>query len=297
MTVNTTGVIFDATLRLSVTAGLDLTEDISDAIHLGCGASAMAYADLAHFRTNITPSDESHVLKARDGASYPNDCELPVIESYEFGLGGNAGAYVKFENETWGPTPETSIQIFYTTLMSACAVSPTATGSGSATSSAGGAKRTSPPQLARDDTSLTLASTPVTYTITNIICESAGLRNCPASLQSTVQETKTSTYYTSLPSGSKITSVPQTTTTGSVIGVQSFGSGMNKLAASSGSPKSYTPPVSSTASSGSQGPVESAIDDAKNAYDGLSEKDKKLIIGLSAGIGGALLVAVIAGIT
>lgn len=273
-----------------------MSADLGD-IELGAGASAMVYADLARFRTNVTPSDESHVLKARDGASYSDDCALPVVESYEFGLGARAGAFVEFNRDTWGPTPNTSIQIFYTTMMSACAVSATATtsGSGSATSSSAGPKRTNPPRIdGRAGTALTLASTPVVYTITNIICQSAGMRNCPASLQNTIQETKTSTYYTSLPSGSKITAVPETTTAGSVIVAQSFGSGMNKVAASSGSPKSYVPPTSATTGTG---PVESAIDDAKDSFDSLPESKKQLIIGLSAGLGGALLIAIVAGVT
>lgn len=271
-----------------------MSTELGDVIRLGAGTSATVYADLAHFKTNVTPSDQSHALKARDGASYSNDCELPVIETYEFGLGANAGAYVAFESESWGPNPKTSIQVYYTTLMSACAVSASAASTtGSATSSTAGAKRTGLPNLdSREDTSLTLASTSVVYTVTNIICQSTGLRDCPISLQNTVQTTKTSMYTTSLPSGSKITSVPQTITTGSVVGVQSFGSGSNQFAASSGSPKAYTPSASSSTTS--QGPVQSAIDDAKSDFEGMPEGKKRLIIGLSAGIGGALLVGVIA---
>lgn len=300
MTVNATGVVFDATLRLSVTTGLDLSAELGDDIKLGAGASAQVYADLARFRTNVTPSDESHVLRARDGAAYADDCQLPVVETYEFGLGANAGAYVAFNGDTWGPSPNTSVQIFYTTLLSACAVSATATAtaSGAGTAVASGAqkpRRTSPPELgARDGTSLTLASTPVTYTVTNVFCQSAGLRDCPASLQSTVQETKTSTYYTSLPSGSEITAVPATTTAGGVVVVQSFGDGANKVTASTGSPKSYVPPASSTTSG--TGPVESALDDAKDGFDALSDSNKRLVIGLSAGVGGALLIALVAGV-
>lgn len=305
VTVNTSGVVFDATLRLSVKTGLDLSAELGDDIKLGAGASAQVYADLAHFRTNITLSEQSHVLKARDDTSYSDDCALPLVETYEFGLGAKAGAYIEFNSDTWGPTPNTSVQIFYTTLLSACAVSATATptgsGSRSTTSSATRAKRTNPPQLdGRADsgvaTSLTLASTPVTYTITNILCRSAGLRDCPASLQSTVQETKTSTYYTSLPSGSKITSVPGTTTAGSIVGAKSFGSGANGIAASSGSPKSYVPPVSSSGTSGT-GPVQSTIDGVEEGFEGLSDRDKKLVIGFSAGIGGVLLLGLVAGIT
>lgn len=287
MTVSTTGVQLDATLRLSVTTGLNMSAELGDDIQLGAGASARVFADLARFRTNVTPSEESHVLRARDEASYPDDCRLPVIETYEFGLGAGAGAFVEFDGDTWGPSPSTSVQIFYTTLMSACAVSVTATmsGSESTVSSGSAARRTNPPRLEdRDqDLSLTVASTAVTYTVTNILCQSAGLRNCPGSLQSTVQETRTSTYYTSLPSGSEITALPLTTTTGSIANIQSFGSGANKITASSGSPRSYVPSPSSL------------VDDAKTSYEGLSDQDKRLVIGLSAGMGGALLIVAVVG--
>lgn len=288
MTVNTSSVVFDATLRLSVSTGLSISGEIVD-IEMGAGAKAQVYADLAHFRTNVTASHESHILKARDDADYPEDCTLPVVESYEFGLGANAGAYVEFDGQSWGPTPNTSMQIFYTTLYSACALAaatPTGLGISLSTAESAGAKRASPPLLAgRDDDAslfLSLTSTPVVYTVTNILCQSPGLRDCPASLQSTIQETKTSMYTASLPSGAEITSLPATVTTGSVLGVQSFGSGANKLAASSGSPKSYVP---------SPGPTSS---DAKNGFDSLSETDKRLVIGLCAGLGGALLVAIVA---
>lgn len=302
VTVNTSGVTFDATLRMFVTTGLNMSAELGDVIQIGAGASATVYTDLAHFVTNITPSDQSHVLKARDGASYSDGCELPVVETYEFGLGANAGAYVEFESDSWGPSPKTSIQVYYTTLLSACAASAAsaASGKGRATSSTVGAKRTGVSELdGRVDKSLTLTSTSIVYTVTNVICQSTGLRDCPVSLQHTVQTTKTSMYTTSLPSGSKITSVPQTTTTGSLVGVQSFGSGFNKLAASSGSPKAYTPSSSSGASSSttSKGAVQSAIDDAKSDLEGMSADKKKLIIGLSAGIGGTVLVGVIACIT
>lgn len=270
---------------------------------MGAGAAAQVYADIAHFRTNVTPSDESHTLKARSDTDYPEDCALPVVESYEFGLGALAGAYVEFDSHTWGPTPNTSMQIFYTTLYSACALAaatPTSDSVSSSSIASLGAKRTSPPLLhlarADDDASLTAVSTSVVYTVTNILCQSPGMRNCPVSLQSTVQETKTSMYTTSLPSGATITSVPATATTGSVLAVQSFGSGVNKLLASSGSPKSYVPPPVSTSSASSTGAVQSVYNDAKHDYEGLSEANKRLVIGLCAGIGGALLFAIVAAV-
>lgn len=269
VTVNTTGVTLDATLRLGVTAGLNMSEDLGDVIKMGAGASAMVYADLAHFNTNITLPDSTQ-LTSRD-----DDCLMPVIETYEFGLGAQAGAFVQFMDDTWGPTPNSSIQIFYTTLYSACAVSPDT------------ATTTSASIAARDDVTTTAVST--TYTVTNIVCQSPGLKDCPASLQSTIQVTSASTVNVTV-SGSEQATFPATTTAGSVSTV-AFGTGVQRVKASSGSPVSYVPPTSATASSSSTGGVSGSIDSAKNAYSGLSEENKKLVIGLCAGLGGALLAA------
>lgn len=284
--MNTTGVVFDATLRLGVSAGLDISTDL-EIVEFGAGASAEVFADIAHFQTNITPSDKSTTLKARSDTSYSKDCLLPVVETYEFGLGANAGAYVELDNHTWGHIPETSIQVFYTTLYSACAASPTATSASliSSSTSSKAAKRTDPALLAgRAQTSLTLGSATHVYTVTNVICQTS-TRNCPASLQSTAQTVKTSTYYSSVPSGSAVT-FPATT--GNVTSTSTFGSVGNRITASSGSPKSYVPPssTSSASSTSATNAVESAINDLKN---GLSGSNKNVVIGLSAGIGVSLL--------
>lgn len=268
---------------------------------VGAGTSATAYADIAHFSTNITPSDTSIVLKARSDTSFSDDCKLPVIESYEFGLGAKAGAYVAFDNDTWGPTPQTSLQIFYTTLYSACAISAAATassGSGAASSSsATAAKRTEPARLpARDDAPSTMGFATSEYTLTNVVCETAGLANCPASLQSTSHTTKTSTVSALVAAGVQVT-VPATTDR--TVSTKAFGTGVKSVPASSGVPVSYVPPTtassatSSSATSTGSG-IGGAINDVTDSYNGLSESNKKLAIGLSAGLGGALLTCLVA---
>ena len=271
VTVNTTGVTLDATLRLGVTAGLNMSEDLGDVIKLGAGASAMVYADLAHFNTNITLPDSTE-LTTRD-----DDCIMPVIETYEFGLGAQAGAFVQFMDDTWGPTPNSSIQIFYTTLYSACAINPDS------------ATTTSSVSIAARDDDLTTTAVSTTFTVTNVVCISSGLKNCPASLQSTIHATSTSTVTLTV-SGSEQATFPATTTSGSVSTV-AFGTGVQKVKASSGSPVSYVPPTTATASSSSTGGISGGINDAKTTYNGLSEENKKLVIGLCAGIGGALVAA------
>lgn len=260
-----------------------MSADIAD-IDLGVGASAQVYADLAHFRTNITPSEMSHELKKRDDTSYSDDCQLPVVESYEFGLGAQAGVFVQFESDTWGPTPETSIQIFYTTLYSACAISATTTATDTTTSSTGTAASAS--ETNASGVVLTLGSATSVYTVTNILCQVPGLRDCPASLQSTNQTVRTSTVYGSVPSGSAVT-FPVTTTTGSVLAAQAFGTNLNRVQASSGSPVSYIPPANT-------GGIGGAIDGAEAGFEALSDTDKRLVIGLSIGVGSALVIGLAA---
>lgn len=278
-----------------------MSEDLGDVIKLGAGASAFVYADLAHFNTSITLPESTELTSRGDDDDDDDDCLMPVIESYEFGLGAQAGAFVQFMEDKWGPTPNTSIQIFYTTLFSACAVSPaSATATTSAASLA--ARQTAPALLAYrdddddDDDDLTTTPVSTTFTITNVLCKSAGLRDCPASLQTTVHVTSASTVTVTVSDGEEAT-FPATTTAGSVSTV-AFGTGVQRVKSSSGSPVSYVPPTTASASgsSSSTGGVSGAIGDAKKDYNGLSEKNKKLAIGLCAGIGSALLAASAAGI-
>lgn len=282
MTVSTSGVVFDATLRLGVTAGLNMSQDLGkDFIKLAAGASATVYADIARFTTNIT-TPLTLELAERD-----DECLMPVVESYEFGVGAMAGAFVQLAGEKWGPTPETSVQIYYTTLYSACAID-----RASATAPAEGRQTGLALLTGRAD--LTAAEVTSVVTVTNILCQSTGLRNCPASLETTVQVTTTSTVVVSVTDG-EVPVFPATATTGRVAAVAAFGEAVQRLKGSSGSPVSYVPPVE-TDSSGIRHGVSGVIDDAKDEYDGMSEESKRLVIGLSAGLGGAFIVCVIAGI-
>ncbi|KAI3390789.1 hypothetical protein diail_8658, partial [Diaporthe ilicicola] len=252
-----------------------MSQDLgNELIKLAAGASATVYTDLARFTTNIT-TPESLELAARD-----DDCLMPVVESYEFGLGALAGAFVQFREEKWGPVPSTSVQIYYTTLYSACAVNP-------ASATAAVEARQTAPALLAERADLTPTQVTSVVTITNVVCQSAGLRNCPASLQTTVQVTTTSTAIVSVAEG-EVPVFPATATTGKVAAVSTFGEAAQKLKGSSGSPVSYIPPVATDGSG--------IIGDAKNEYKGMSEEAKRLVIGLTAGLGGAFLAAVAAGI-
>ncbi|KAK7707850.1 hypothetical protein SLS63_013646 [Diaporthe eres] len=282
VTVGSSGVVLDATLRLGVTAGLNMSQDLGkDFIKLAAGSSATVYTDLARFTTNVT-TPEALELATRD-----DDCLMPVVESYEFGLGALAGAFVQFRDEKWGPTPNTSVQIYYTTLYSACAIDPA-----SATASVE-ARQTAPALLA-ERADLTTTEVTSVVTITNIVCQQAGLRNCPASLQTTVQVTTTSTATVSVPEG-EAPVFPATATTAAIAAVSAFGEAVQKLKGSSGSPVSFVPPVETDGSGIGDG-ISGVIDNAKDEYNGMSEDFKRLVIGLSAGLGGAFIVCVIAGI-
>jgi hypothetical protein len=275
-------VVFDATIRMGVTAGLNMSEDLGkDLIKLAAGSSATVYADLARFTTNITTPDTLQ-LGARD-----DSCRMPVVESYEFGLGALAGAFVQFGDEKWGPTPETSVQIYYTTLYSACAVD-----RASATSAAGGRK--SVPALLAARADLTPTEVTSVVTVTNVVCQSAGLRNCPASLQTTFQVTTTSTAIVPVAEGEEPV-FPATATTGRPESVVAFGGAVQRLKGSSGSPVSYVPPTATDGSGVGEG-ISGAVDGAKDEYQKWSPEFKRLVIGLSAGLGGAFLGAVALGI-
>lgn len=282
MTVATSGVVFDATVRMGVTAGLNMSQDLGkDFIKLAAGSSATVYADLARFTTNITTT-ETLELGARD-----DGCRMPVVESYEFGLGALAGAFVQFREEKWGPTPNTSIQIYYTTLYSACAIDP-------ASATAAVEARQTAPALLDGRADLTPTEVTSVVTVTNVVCQSAGLRNCPASLQTTVQVTTTSTAIVSVAEGEEPV-FPATATTGRPDAVVAFGEAIQRLKGSSGSPVSYVPPVATDGSNIGDG-VSDVIDNAKDEYNRWSPEFKRLVIGLSAGLGGAFLGAVALGI-
>jgi hypothetical protein len=215
------------------------------------------WADVAQFVTNVTAAP----------AGSGSTCELPVVEEYSFLLGANAGATLAIGEHTWGPTPNTQIPIWYTTLLDACAVT------GSATAAASAAAATI---AARDDLTTTTTSTEITYTAT--ACLSTGLVNCPVSLQSTSKNTVTKTLVTAVPSGSEVTF--PATVQNTVVSTLAFGTNIREISATSGSPVSYVPTPSSRSSSVIEGET-----------GGVSNK---VIIGVSVGVGVPVLVTIVA---
>jgi hypothetical protein len=237
-------------------------------IDFSTGLEAGVWADVAQFVTNVTAAP------AGDG----NACELRVVEEYTMLLGANAGATLAIEEHTWGPTPNTQIPIWYTTLADVCAVTKSITGT---TIAASGAATV----IGRGDLTTTSTTTKVTYTAT--VCLNTTLVNCPVSLQSTSRNTVTKTLTTAVPSGSKATF--PTTTQNTAVSTIAFGANINEMTATSGSPMSYIPTASS--SSGSSGSIGSSSV-LKGKTGGVSNK---VIIGVSVGVGVPVLIAIVAG--
>ncbi|RSL59952.1 hypothetical protein CEP54_007052 [Fusarium duplospermum] len=270
VTVESAGVVFKAILCVGVQAGFevgsnDLTIFGKDVAKVGAGVEMGLYANIAEFITNVTLSlDED------------DDCRLHVEEGYQLAVGLARGASVAIQNATWGPVLETETPIFYTTLAEACAIqrsrgTPSAT-EATITSAALEARDEDEDQSGMETTTI---STKETFVV--VACLS-GLTNCPVSLQTTSKYTTTRTHVTVIPTDSEA-KFPDSVrhTVGSVI---PFGDGANKLAATSGAPKSYVP------SSVETGAPDDDVDILNPKTGGVSNN---VIIGVSVGLGVPLL--------
>lgn len=269
VTIQTSGVVLTALLRVGITAGVDIStpsDTIADiTLDFSAGVVAAVFADVAQFITNVT------VAPAGSGS----ECDLHIVEEYTMLLGANAGATLALGGHTWGPTPNTQVPLFFTTLAAACAV--TGTVSATATGATIAARNPAP-----NSVSSTTTSTKVTYTNTAILCLSTGLLNCPNSLQSTSHNTVTKTLVSVLPSGSKATFL--TAASNTAVTTIAFGTNVKALSSTSGSPVSFVP-TSSPTSPGIVGVLNGKTGGVNN----------KLIIGVSVGVGVPVLIAVVVG--
>jgi Flp pilus assembly protein TadG len=252
-------VVLTAILRIGARAGFNVG---SPELDFSSGAEVGVWANIAEFITNVTAGTGS--------------CEILVEEVYSMAIGAQAGATLAIADHTWGPTPNTSTVVFYTTLASVCAGNNTAATSSGAALTARAAAATG---LTSTSLTTTTLSTKVTYT--GIACLSTGLVNCPVSLQTTSKYTTTKTLITSVPSGSKATF--PATTVNSVANTIAFGTNVKALESSSGIPTSYVP--TATASSKIEGILDGKTGGVSN----------KIIIGVSVGGGLLVLLAVSGG--
>ncbi|KAJ6005573.1 hypothetical protein N7451_003517 [Penicillium sp. IBT 35674x] len=258
-----------AILSLKASLGVDVSSNsLEDVFTFSSGIEADVFAYVADFLLQVngtTAADEG-------------DCELAAVAEYTMAVGAAAGATVAVDTYSWGPSPNTTVPVWYTTLASVCATSKT--------SSATSAMITARAELnARDDISTAAVSSTESYTIVN--CLSSGLINCPASLQNTTSYKRTVTSEVTVQSGSSATFPANAFA--SVTSAIPFGTNVRTLLATSGSPTSYTPAISTSTTSATGG-GSSILDGTTNGT------SNKLIIGLSVGLGVPFLVALILGL-
>ena len=90
---------------------------------VGTGLIAGAFLDIADVVLDLN--------ELTDG----DDCSIQALQEYTFAVGAEAGAYVAVGDTTYGPTPETRIPLFHTTLSPSCVSS---AGSGTVTAPTSG---------------------------------------------------------------------------------------------------------------------------------------------------------------
>jgi hypothetical protein len=244
-------------LRVGIKAGFDLDPPDTSLFDVSAGVMVGVFAHIAEFTTNVTASPSGD----------DNGCQLRVEESYQLAIGAVAGATVVLDGHTWGPVPATTVPVFYTTMANVCASSKAATVVTTTTAQT---------KKARDD--LTTTTLKSTETYTGIQCLSTGLVNCPASLQTTAITSSVKSLVTSVPSGVTATWLPSVLS--SVPTTIPFGTAAKDLFATSGIPTSYVPTPSTIA------------DDVSGFINGV---DKRIIIGVSVGVGSALILCIVGG--
>ncbi|ORX98442.1 hypothetical protein BCR34DRAFT_628404 [Clohesyomyces aquaticus] len=271
--IESAGAVLTATLRISAHAGVSLeAPDFKLLPPISGGIEVAVFANMAKFVTNVTVD-----------TSGSGDCALKVEEYYEFAIGANAGATVAVGDETWGPQPAKTIPVFYTTLADACAIKGKATPTPTVT----------PRALldARANMKTTTISTELTYT--GVSCISSGLALCPASLQTTTQQTSTLTLVTVVASG--VDAKFPASTFSSVATTVEFGSKVGRIESMSGSPTSYVPPPPPSTSQSMTSPSETSS--PKNGITGKTGGvSNKVIIGVSVGGGLLVLIGILLGV-
>lgn len=262
----------NALLNLKATLGVQVSDDsLGPDLKFSSGIQADVFAYVSDF-----------LLKA-NATSDPNDgeCEIAAVAEYTVALGAAAGATVAVDTFSWGPSPETTVPVFYTTLASICATNKESTAP---------SPSITPRELLdpRESSATTTLTSTESYTIVN--CLSAGLVHCPINLQNTTSYQQVLTTQIAVPSGSSPTW--PASTYASVTSAIPFGKQVKKLAATSGTPTSFVPPpatsgsTSTSSSNGGSGVLGGKTNGTSN----------KLIIGLSVGLGVPALVAIIWGL-
>jgi hypothetical protein len=265
--IESSGAVFTSILQLGLHAGIGSSFKTGiDTLDASFGVETKVFANIAEFITNVTASSDNEVNE-RDSKADKLTCGLRAQHMYQFGVGAAAGATVALNGHIWGPSPETTVPIYYTTLADVCVDgTPTATP----------ASKLKVRQNSEEDESGQVSLQTVTKTATQ--CASSGPLNCPASFQ-VVKE-----YIA--------TEIPQPSTVQTV----DFGAGVNSLKPSSGIPKPYTPPPPPPKPTASSETNNDPDKDDSNQEGSSKKPDLSLIIGLSVGLGVPALLALVAGL-
>ncbi|KAF6835746.1 glycolate oxidase [Colletotrichum musicola] len=262
--IESAGAVLKAALRVGINAGIEIASPVpSREVELfnkevkipgaSAGVEVAVFANVAELSTNVTALAEP----GEDG------CILRAVNAYQFAVGAAAGASVAIGDRIWGPTPETQIPIFYTTLVDGCA-------SRRAASTTTVVAATATPSKSKRDEKLTTTTLSERVTYTGIECLTTGLVNCPPALQTLRKFVTTETFVTAVASG--VTAVFPKATQAVVQNVESFGSGVKSMISTSGPPEVFTPIASAI------GTNPAAILEGK-----VGGVDKKVIVGVSIG--------------
>ncbi|PTB64301.1 hypothetical protein BBK36DRAFT_1178946 [Trichoderma citrinoviride] len=288
--------------------GISIPEVGLKALKVGAGVEARVYANIAEFVTNITLAEVDVPTKrdddddnGKDNNNNNNNCLLSMAQAFTFGIGAAAGASVELLGNTWGPSPETEIPLFYTTLAQVCALTSTSSSSSSTattisatTTTAAAHPAASTPKKRADTPTPSVTKTVTSETQVATVCASPGLVNCPASLQTVTRNVITKTLTSTVTSGVPVV-WSTATAAASVFNTVAFDDDAVTLTSSSGKPKTYTPPppppppppqTSGSSPSGSNG----ASAEEKS---GPHRVSNAVIIGVSVGLGVPALLAAI----
>jgi len=293
VTVESAGVVFTAALRIGIYTGLTIGAPSAFSVIPGVnnmegGIQLSVFANLAEFTTNVSyvPNDP--------------DCEIKAVQEFQVALGAAAGMSVAIDIVTWGPVAETKVPIWNTQLAEVCAskgtprptptpgiatVTPTSTSASKSDESSASATPSSTSEANKKRQQMETTELKTTITHTAVGCASSVSAGCPVSLQQTAQSEEVKTTTVTYPSGSEVPTFPGSMqSTIPANSAREFGSNVQSIDKTSGSPTSYTPPPTKEPGK---------LDEALNGEVG--GVSKKVIVGVSVGVGGALLIAAIAG--
>ncbi|KAK1994781.1 hypothetical protein LX36DRAFT_726684 [Colletotrichum falcatum] len=284
--VESAGVALKAVLRVGVSAGIQLSTPVEgreleifnkslSVPGASAGVEVGVFANVAELSTNVTAAPA-----APGDADDDDGCALRAVNAYQFALGAAAGASVRIGDRVWGPVPSTQVAIFYTTLGDGCA------------------SRREVPSLPATAASVAATATAMTtttlsqkVTYTAIECLTTGLVNCPPQLQTLRKFVATETFVTAVAPGEEV-AFPKAAQP-SVQRVVEFGPGARSLISTSGAPKLYTPPPPPLPPPPTSSPSATGTSPAEAPKAEPGRIDKKVVIGVSVGLGVVALAGVV----